>query len=259
VPTIDVLMDGLPQRTGQGLLGYCSLILIEGEKRTLVDVGHVGRRNVLMAALAERGLGPGDVDSIVLSHSHWDHSQNLDAFANATIYMHADERRYSNAPHPNDWATPAWTGAMLSIEDHRIETVEDGTLLEPGVGIMLTPGHSPGHISVTVETDQGLAVITGDALHYAAAALTRKNPIVFWNEQQASDSITRVVETADVIYPGHDRPFRLHHDEIVYLRDFELTLVNVSLDTPGFSFQPSPPAVFVMEGIEEQRLPGDST
>jgi glyoxylase-like metal-dependent hydrolase (beta-lactamase superfamily II) len=254
---IDVLMDGLPVRTGQGLLGYCSLILIEGEQRTLVDVGHVGRRNVLVSALAKRGLRPQDIDNIVLSHSHWDHSQNLDAFAEATIYMHPDERRYSDAPHPNDWATPAWTGAMLSIEDHRIVAVEEGSVLEPGVGIMLTPGHSPGHISVTVETDQGLAIITGDALHYATAALTRKNPIVFWDEQQASVSITRVVETADVIYPGHDRPFRLHDGEIVYLRDFEFSLVNVSAETAGFSFEPAAPAMFVMEGIEDQHLPTD--
>ena len=253
--TIDVLMDGLPVRTGQGIVGYCSLILVEGEQRTLIDVGHVGRRNVLLAALAERDLGPDSIDNIILSHAHWDHAQNLDAFPNARIYMHADERRYADAPHRNDWATPQWTGAMLSIEDDRIATVEDGSVLEPGVSIMLTPGHSPGHISVAVESEQGLAVITGDALHYATAALTRRNPIVFWDEAQANASIDRVVETADVIYPGHDRPFRVHNDEIVYLRDFEFSLVNVDINTPGFSFDTAPPAEFIMEGIEDQKLP----
>lgn len=256
MPTIDVLMDGLPVRTGQGLLGYCSLVLVEGEQRTLVDVGHVGRRNVLLTALAERNLAPSDIDNIVLSHAHWDHAQNLDAFGTTRIFMHPDERRYSDSPHPNDWATPAWTGAMLSIDDDRIVTVAEGFDIEPGVRILDTPGHSVGHISLEVDTDDGLAVITGDALHYATAALTKKNPIVFWNEQQASDSISRVVELADVIYPGHDRPFRVTSEgSIEYLRDFEFSLVNVDPDDPGFSFEDAPPAMFVMEGIEDQRLP----
>jgi len=254
--TIDVLMDGLPVRTGQGLLGYCSLVLVEGAQRTLVDVGHVGRRNVLLAALAERDLSPSDIHNIVLSHAHWDHAQNLDAFRDARILMHLDERRYADAPHTNDWATPAWTGAMLSIDDDRIVGVEEGHEIEPGVTILDTPGHSPGHVSVGVDTDSGLAVITGDALHYATAALTKKNPIVFWNEQQASDSISRVVDMADVIYPGHDRPFRLTASgTIEYLRDFEFSLVNVNPNDPGFSFEDAEPAAFVMEGIEDQRLP----
>lgn len=256
MPRIDVLMDGLPVRTGQGLVGFCSLILLEGDQRTLVDVGHVGRRNVLLAALAERNLAPSDIDNIVLSHAHWDHAQNLDVFGTTRILMHPDERRYSDAPHPNDWATPAWTGAMLSIDDDRIVPVEEGYEIEPGVRILHTPGHSVGHISLEVATDDGVAVVTGDALHYATAALTRKNPIVFWDEQQASDSITRVVEMADVIYPGHDRPFRVTAEgSIEYLRDFEFSLVNVDPNDPGFSFDQTAPAMFVMEGIEEQRLP----
>ena len=256
VPTIDVLLDGLPARTGQGLLGYCSLVLIEGERRTLVDVGHVGRRNLLLAALAERNLSPADIDTIVLSHAHWDHAQNLDAFTNARILMNGDERRYSDAPHKNDWATPAWTGAMLSIEDERIVEVEDGDEIEPGVRIIDTPGHSVGHVSVAVDNEDGTSVITGDALHYATAALTKRNPIVFWDEEQAADSIERVVDLADVIYPGHDRPFRLtSNGDINYLRDFEFSVVNVDPDDPGVSFDSAPPAAFVMEGIEEQRLP----
>lgn len=254
--TIDVLLDGLRARTAQGLLGYCSLLLVEGEQRTLVDVGHVGRRNVLLEALARRGLAPDDIDTVLLSHSHWDHAQNLDAFGTSRILMHPDERRYSQAPHRNDWATPAWTGAMLENEAERIVEVDEGYEIEPGVRILHTPGHSVGSISLAVATDEGTAVVTGDVLHYATAALTRVNPIVFWNEQQATDSINRLVNMADVIYPGHDRPFRVTGDgEVEYLRDFELTVVNVDPDDPGFSVTSAPPAAFVMEGIEEQHLP----
>lgn len=254
--TIAVLLDGQRVRTDEGVLGFCSLLLVQGAQRTLVDVGHVGRRTVLLDALARRDLGPDDIDNVVLSHAHWDHAQNLDLFAASRIFLHPDERRYAAAPHRNDWATPAWTGAMLEHEKDRIVEVDDGDEIEPGLRVLHTPGHSAGSITLAVDTADGTAVITGDVLHYATAALTRRNPIVFWDEQQASESITRVVDMADVIYPGHDRPFRLTSDgKIDYLREFRFTLVNVDPDDPGFSIVSDAPAAFVMDGIEEQRLP----
>jgi glyoxylase-like metal-dependent hydrolase (beta-lactamase superfamily II) len=253
--TIDVLLDGLGARTEQGLLGFCSLLLVEGEQRTLVDVGHVGRRTLLLDALAARGLTPADIDNVLLSHSHWDHAQNLDAFASSRILMHPLERRYSAKPHRNDWATPGWTGAMLEHEAERIVEVDEGFEIEPGVRVLHTPGHSVGSISLAVDTDDGTAAVTGDVLHYASAALTRKNPIVFWSEEEATTSINRLVDLADVIYPGHDRPFRLPAGDIEYLRPYEFTVVNAKPDDPGFSVTSAPPAAFVMEGIEEQTLP----
>ena len=47
MPKIDVLLHGFRFNTDAGIPGFCSVLLIEGEKRTLVDVGHVGRRVVL--------------------------------------------------------------------------------------------------------------------------------------------------------------------------------------------------------------------
>src|ERR1700709_775127 len=111
--TITVLQHGHPIRTSQGIIGFCSTYLIRGEKTTLVDVGHVGRRNSLIAALAAEGVEPGDIETVLLTRAHLDHAQNIDLFPNAELLLHPWERKYAAAPHPNDWATPAWTGAML--------------------------------------------------------------------------------------------------------------------------------------------------
>lgn len=252
---IDVLLEGQRFKSRQGVVGYCSVLLFEGRERTLFDVGHVGRRVVLLEALEERGLSPADIDTVVLSHAHWDHAQNLDLFDQSRILMHPDERRYANAPHRNDWATPAWTGAMLSHEDPRIVEVDEGYELEPGIRVLHTPGHSVGSIALSIDTAAGVSVVAGDVLHYATAALTRRNPIVFWNDEQATASITRLVEVGDVIYPGHDRPFRVTSSgEIEYLRPYELTILNVEQDDPGFAIERTPPADWIMPGIEEQRL-----
>ena len=136
----------------------------------------------------------------------------------------------------------------------KIQEVDEGFEIEPGVTVMLTPGHSPGSISVLVETDDGLCAITGDVLHYSHVALTRKNPLVFWNEGQAAKSIDRILESADLIYPGHDRPFRVVNGEIEYLAPMKLTITGVSPGTPGVEFDATPRPPWVMPGIEEQTV-----
>ena len=135
-----------------------------------------------------------------------------------------------------------------------IQEVEEGYEIEPGVRVMHTPGHSPGSISVLVETDDGLCAITGDVLHYSSVALTRRNPLVFWNEEEATRSIERIVETADVIYPGHDRPFRLVNGKIEYLTSMSITVSGIGREDPGLTFDNTPRSVWVMPGIEEQSV-----
>jgi glyoxylase-like metal-dependent hydrolase (beta-lactamase superfamily II) len=229
------------------------VLLIEGERRVLVDAAHVGRRTTLEAKLHERGLTPDDIDLVILTHAHWDHVQNIDLFRNAGILVHPDERRYSQHPHRNDWATPQWTGVML--ETMPLIEAGEGYEVMPGVRIMEAPGHSPGSIGVKVETELGTATITGDAMHTARIALSGRNPLVFWNEEQANASIRRMVQEADVLYPGHDRAFRLRDGEVEYIEPFNLTLTNLSPETEGLRFLANPPAqVWIMPGIEQQRL-----
>ena len=251
MPKLDVLLHGYRMNTRQGIVGFCSIILIEGRKRTLVDVGHVGRRVVLQEALDKRGLSPEDIDLLVMSHAHWDHNQNFDLFEHAPLLMHSWERKYVRHPHRNDWSTPKWTGAM--IERHpRIQEVEEGFEIEPGVRVLHTPGHSPGSICLLVETDQGKCILTSDVLLFASQALSRKHPVVFWNQEQAIRSLDRVIEEADVIYPGHDQPFRLVNGEIEYVEQMKLNITGVAQDEPGLEFTTVAPSYYVMPGIEEQ-------
>ncbi len=56
MPRIDVIAQGFGIGTDVGTIGFCSVILIEGEKRILFDTAHVGRRTYIQAKLAERGL-----------------------------------------------------------------------------------------------------------------------------------------------------------------------------------------------------------
>jgi N-acyl homoserine lactone hydrolase len=251
MPSVELLLTGSPLRTAQGVVGFCSVALIEGERRILVDAGHVGRRTALLAALAQRGLTPDDIDVTLMTHAHWDHAQNFDLFRHAPTLIHPAERKYAHAPHDNDWATPKWTGAMLETQPD-IQEVNDGDEIDPGVRVIHTPGHSPGCLSVLVDTDDGVAAVTGDVLHYSTVALTRINPLVFWNEEQATRSIDRILDHADLIYPGHDRPFRLDGKRIEYLTEFEMEIAGLDPQDPGLRWDLSERKAWVMPGIEDQ-------
>jgi N-acyl homoserine lactone hydrolase len=256
-PRIDVVLDGFAISTSAGRLAMCEVVLVEGNGpagrpvRILVDPAHVGRRTNLLDALASRGLAPADIDMVVLTHGHWDHVQNIDVLAHAPVYLHPDERRYCGRPHRNDWATPAWTGDIL--ERMQIREIAEGDELIPGVSVLDLPGHSPGSIGIAVQGEQGLSLISGDAVHSGSTALTRQPPLVFWDAGAARASIDRAVGLADVIYPGHDRPFRLTGDrQIEYLRPFSLTIRGTLPGRPGLRFDDAPAEPWVMPGIEEQ-------
>ena len=251
--TVDILLPGMAWGTNVGLPAFCSIILVESQgRRILLDTGHVGRLIYLEEELKKRKLGYEDIDLVFMTHAHWDHAQNFDRFPNAPMLLHPKERKYAQKPHPNDWATPAWTGAAL--ETHDIQEVQGGDELAAGVTVLDMPGHSPGSIALLVDTDDGVCGLTGDALHYAQVALTGRNPLVFWNEQEANDSIQKMVTAADILYPGHDRPFRLENGEITYVADFELILTNLGPDRPGLSFDTPPREVWIMPGVADQKL-----
>jgi len=257
-PKVEILLQGFSLDTNVGLAGFCMVTLVEGvdangdRKRILFDPAHVGRRTLLWDALAKRGLGPKDVDGVVLSHSHWDHIQNIDVFDHAPIMIHPYERAYSLQPHRNDWATPAWTGTIL--ERQKLVEVSDGDQLLQGVRVIDMPGHTPGGIGLSVETGAGLSVIAGDALHHARVALLGENPLIFWDRAAARDTIARVRKIADVIYPGHDRTFRVTKDNTIeYLEDFQMTISNVCDSLDDLDFEVTKPSQWIMPDIEEQK------
>ena len=229
--TVETVLHGLVVNTNQGGLGFCSVTLLRGERTTLVDVAHFGRREPLLTRLAALGLRPEDIDRVVLTHAHWDHCLNLYMFPNAEVMLLAPELEYLAEPHPQDWATPAWT--LDAIGRARVVPVRDGDEIEAGVRVLATPGHSPGSLTLLVQTPEGVTGLCGDALPTMVSTRTLMPRIVFWDVDEAHASARRIVDSCQVFIPGHDRPFRAEGGGYRYIEPTSLEVMFAPRDEDG--------------------------
>lgn len=114
--------------------------------------------------LARLGLTPNDIDIVISTHYDVDHAGRHAAFTKAQYVVqraHHDDAarnpRYAAIRH--EWDQP--------IE--RIRLVDGDTELLPGLTLIETSGHVPGHQSVLLRLPQtGAVLLTVDAVPFAA-------------------------------------------------------------------------------------------
>ena len=213
---IDVLTYGFSLSSNQGNFGWSTISLLRvNGTHILIDTGPSSRRRLLLSTMKSHGLEPNDIDIVILTHLHWDHCQNTDLFSNSKILVHPKELDYAKSPKRGDWATVPLINEVLSKMS--VNPVSDGDKVTDGVRIVDTPGHTSGHMSVSVESDKGNIIVSGDALS-DVGSITRGLPQnVFYDKSQATDSIQKMVDTSKIFYPGHDRPFKIGSSSIEYI------------------------------------------
>jgi N-acyl homoserine lactone hydrolase len=106
-------------------------------------------------ALAAHGVGLADVSRIFLSHLHNDHAGGLRLFdSSVPVWVQRRELEYGLSEHP----FPERHGMFrIDFDDPDIDWREcDGDAeLAPGIGAVLTPGHTPGHQSFVIDLPDG--------------------------------------------------------------------------------------------------------
>jgi glyoxylase-like metal-dependent hydrolase (beta-lactamase superfamily II) len=200
--------------------------LTDGHHKVMVDTGmshtaladwhHAGSRQGSGEAIHERlqaiGVDPLEIELVILTHLHWDHCHNLDRFRRARFLADAREYAFALDPIPPYYKSYEHRrlGKTPPFAKVRVETLEGDSEVLPGVRVFPTPGHSPGHQSVAVDTEGGVHVIAGDAVfsyenlkpageHLPFTIMGRFTDIV-----QAWRSIEEIVRRSQVILPGHD-------------------------------------------------------
>ena len=108
------------------------------------------------------GVSVGDIRAVANCHMHFDHSGNNFRFPRVPILVQKVEREAV--------ATPNYTlpGPVAEFDGARFELLEGEADIVPGVRIVPTPGHVPGHQSFVIDTKEGRIVIAGQAYQDAA-------------------------------------------------------------------------------------------
>lgn len=169
----------------------------------------------LVAALATVGLAVSDLHLAVISHLHLDHSGGIPLLAEAgvPVAIHRTELEFARSGravfeegfHAPDWSDPRthW------------EALDGDADIAPGVTVLSTPGHTPGHVSLRVELPEtGTWIFAADAADLGQNLLDRV-PCGYCaggsveDEEAASSSLQRLLaEAADAdarLIPGHDQ------------------------------------------------------
>jgi glyoxylase-like metal-dependent hydrolase (beta-lactamase superfamily II) len=128
--------------------------------------------------LATQGLGPDDIDFVICTHFHFDHvgwntsqvkGKWEPTFRRARYIFSKDEFDYWKAQPANENGDDraGFADSVLPVfEAGLAELVPPDHEVCAGISLLPTPGHTPGHVSVRVESQGERAIITGDALHH---------------------------------------------------------------------------------------------
>jgi glyoxylase-like metal-dependent hydrolase (beta-lactamase superfamily II) len=160
------------------------VVVNTGDRLFLIDAG-MGRTSTmfgdrmgrLMENMAAAGIEPGQIDVVLMTHLHPDHSFGLinpdgsAAFPNADLY--GTETDWAEWTDPanlqrNDFRAPWTSGTLDAVAPYRdrLTLFQPGATLFPGVTTYSVAGHAAGMCAYIFESAGERVVFTGDVAHH---------------------------------------------------------------------------------------------
>lgn len=197
--------------------------VIRGDGRTIaVDTGFSeasGRRRkrtqlcTPQQGLAALGIAPQEVSDVVLTHLHYDHAGNTDAFPAAAFHLQDAEMRFATGrcmchrAMSHFFEVDDVTELVRKVYSGRVEFHDGDDTLAPGVTLHKIGGHTEGLQVVRVHTARGWIVLASDAAHYYRN-LEDRNPFpAILDVGRMLDGyriVERLADSPRHIVPGHD-------------------------------------------------------
>ena len=184
-PTDPAAFTQAGQRLGESL-GEITIqvnvaLVRHGADLILIDAGSgpdfAPQRGHLADRLAKAGIATESITKVVFTHAHPDHFwgvldplDDTPLFAKARHFMTAVDRDYWLKPGVETTVPDAARGAALGTQrrlkqlSDRIETFRPSAEIVPGLAVIDTSGHSPGHISLILQSGTSKLMIGGDVL-----------------------------------------------------------------------------------------------
>ena len=163
-------------------------------------------------ALRLAGIEPESIEVLILTHLHWDHAYNNHLFPNAEFFIQQAELRYAISPLPihSSGYEAVSMGMQPDYYTHTKYTVLKGDQeILPGVSALLTPGHTPGSMSVVVDTAKGKYIIASDTVPTYES--WEGNPVIKHIPNtihiglvEYYESFEKLEKVGGIVLPGHD-------------------------------------------------------
>jgi glyoxylase-like metal-dependent hydrolase (beta-lactamase superfamily II) len=164
----------------------------------LTDDGSVGRR------LEQHGLDPHGSLTVVVSHCHFDHVGGLCELPNARVIVNADEWAFAMAAGQEG----GFDTALIDLGHDLLRVTGEHDVFGDGSVVCIpTPGHTCGHQSLRVRTDDGPVILTADACYFTATLDDGILPPFGFDHDLQRTSLAMLRRERDAgtrIVPGHD-------------------------------------------------------
>jgi glyoxylase-like metal-dependent hydrolase (beta-lactamase superfamily II) len=164
-------------------------------------------------ALSALGVADTDVDYLLLSHLHYDHTGCARRFTTARSVVQQSELDYWRGPAAARITREAWLHHAPDVDylqqanDERVVIADGDQQVVPGVIVHRVGGHTAGLQVVSVQTASGAVVLASDACHfYENLHADRPGPVVHDTPRAytAFDRVRQLAGPDGVVIPGHD-------------------------------------------------------
>jgi glyoxylase-like metal-dependent hydrolase (beta-lactamase superfamily II) len=167
-----------------------------------------------LEALQRIGIAADSIETVIISHLHFDHAGTLDHYPAAQFHIQEAEVAYATGPCMCERGTmgDAYTAdhvcsLVKKIYSGRVQFHDGDGEVAPGVTVHRTGGHTKGLQSVRVATESGYVVLASDASHYYENFERRQPFSITLDVAETVRSYTRLEALATSrkhVIPGHD-------------------------------------------------------
>lgn len=197
----------------------CYLLQTEDGKNILIDTGLPTQLPAregfpqpqmglsVVEQLAMLGLKPGNIHMLICTHFDADHSGNHDLFTNAELVVQRQQYELARSGHERF----ALTRDKWDHADLRYRLLDGDTELLPGLTVIETSGHVPGHQSVLLRLHEtGIVLLTIDAVaRQSDFTRDRSHFVIDMDADTTQASTSKLLdiaqrERASMIIFGHD-------------------------------------------------------
>ncbi|MGH9466589.1 MAG: MBL fold metallo-hydrolase [Terriglobales bacterium] len=234
---VRVLVPGLPLQACSVLLTSVSEGNGAAPQQIVVDTCFPQHDTLLLDGLQRVRVAPEEITGIINTHYHLDHCGGNFLFPQAwvygskldfdwaisiyesvsggetrrsvfrTFYPRATDEEFDRMDEARVLQLLRWMWDPAILGDHgRYRWWEEGELNLDGLRIVPTPGHTPGHLALSVRGAEGPYLIAGDARAFADEVAGGYDMPPHHHEQFRR-SRQRLDRFSGVVIPGHDDPF----------------------------------------------------